>query len=167
MTAPLKTEGVIMPFGKHKDMLLTRVPRSYLMWLANEAKMETKWKDLANAELSRRGTIMPSLEISGHAIDRASLRCRKIWHETKRVNGDEEEGIYSWLMRVAGEARLTPAIKREEGTTAYRHIGMQFIFTEGEEFPVLKTVMPKRSGQGGGEVGHSPHDATPSPLAGD
>lgn len=135
MTEQLNTHNVRIPFGKHKDELFTRLPRSYLRWLANEQKMESQWKTLAKSELDRRGTTMPTLEISGHAVDRASLRCRKIWHESR----GEEEGIHSWLQRMAMEARKTEPVR--DGV--YRHAGMQFIFEEGDEFPALKTVMPK------------------------
>lgn len=134
-----ETQNVTIPFGKHKGTLVTRLPLSYLRWLANEVKMDEEWKTLAKAELERRGTALPTLELSGHAIDRASLRCRKTWHETR----GEEEGLYSWLMRVAGEALATPQTG-EDGTGAvkHRHLGIQFVFQQGEEFPVLKTVMP-------------------------
>src|SRR5690349_17976474 len=99
-TSDRSTEGITLTFGKHRGQLLTRVPVSYLRWIVNQVGMDPYWKKLANAEHTRRGGHMPRLELSGHAIDNASLRIRHVWHETR----EEEEGLYSWLMRVAFDA---------------------------------------------------------------
>lgn len=79
-TTELNTHGVRLDFGKHSGELITRVPVSYLKWMVRNG---TKSSDLAAAELERRGTQTPEVEVSGHAIDRASLNCRKTWHETR------------------------------------------------------------------------------------
>lgn len=127
----MNTHGVTLSFGKHKGELLTRVPVSYLKWMINS---NTKMADYAKSEFERRGDTMPIAEISGHAIDNASLRVRKIWHEDK----NQEEGIYSWLQRVTLEA-LEVGEKLESGKIRYKN--MKFVIEEGEEFPVLKTIM--------------------------
>jgi len=127
----LNTHGVELSFGKHKGKLLTRVPVGYLRFMVNEG---TPQADLAKAEMERRGDTMPTIELSGHALDNASLRVRKIWHETK-VNNDE--GLYTWLMRVTNEA-----IERgEKDGDKILYLGMKFVVVQGEEFPTLKTIM--------------------------
>ena len=132
----LNTHGVIMPAGKHKGELLTRVPVSYLRWTANEAGHSMR--ALAKAEIERRGHALPTVELSGHAIDNASLRVRKIWHETKR---DDNEGLYTWLMRMVSEAMANG----QPTDGAYFYKGMKLVIEQGEEFPVLKTVMQKKA----------------------
>jgi hypothetical protein len=127
--------GVVLTFGKHNGELLTRAPIGYVRWLTNQPTLDPKWRDLAKAEFERRGDTYPKVELSGHAIDNASLRVRKIWHETC-LNADE--GLYSWLQRVSLEA-LDHGEKLESGKI--RHLGIKFVFEQGEEFPVLKTVM--------------------------
>jgi hypothetical protein len=124
--------GAVINYGKHKGDLFTRLPRSYLVWMINERAPQ--W-EIAKAEFERRGDTMPKIELSGHAIDNASLRVRKIWHETK---ASQEEGLWSWLQRVSLEA-LEKGEKLPSGKTKY--MGMKFVFEEGEEFPVLKTIM--------------------------
>ena len=128
-------EGETLGFGRHKDVLWTRAPISYIKWILNEPGMAADRKQIAAAELARRGTTTPDLDISGHAIDRASLRCRKTWHETR----GENEGLYSWLVRVSGEA-LAKNERDEQGR--YKHMGLKFVFEDEGSWPVLKTVMP-------------------------
>lgn len=126
----LNTHDVLMPSGKHKGERLTRVPVSYLKWMANESGHSMR--DLANAEIKRRGHVMPTIELSAHAIDNASLRVRKIWHETKL---NEDEGLYTWLVRMVTEAMQSPS-----ADGVYYHHGMKLVVAQGEEFPTLKTV---------------------------
>jgi len=125
------THGVKINFGKHKGDLFTRLPVSYLKWMVNS---KAPMADIAKAEFERRGDTMPLVELSGHAIDNASLRVRKIWHEDR---GDEE-GLYSWLQRVTLEA-IKHGKKLESGKI--KHKGMKLVIEQGEEFPVLKTIM--------------------------
>lgn len=133
----LNTHGVLMPNGKHKGERLTRVPVSYLKWMSNEPSHSMR--DLAKAELARRGHKNPTVELTAHAIDNASLRVRKIWHETR----GPEEGLYSWLTRMVVEAMASG----EPVDGAYFYQGMKLVVEPGEEFPVLKTIMPKRAPQ--------------------
>lgn len=133
--AAVNTHGVTMPNGKHKGELITRVPVSYLKWMVNEATHALR--EHAKAELERRGTVTPEIEISGHAIDSASLRVRKIWHQTRGAN----EGLHAWLCRFALKA-LNDG-KRIDDKIHYA--GIKWVIHDGAEFPVLKTVM--RSGK--------------------
>ena len=126
----INTHGQRIEFGKHKGELFTRLPVSYLKWMVNENAPQA---DIAKAEFERRGDTMPEVELSGHAIDNASIRVRKIWHETK----GKDEGIYSWLQRMVKEALEVNDFHNGK----YKHNGMKLVIEQGEEFPVLKTVM--------------------------
>jgi hypothetical protein len=133
MSAEINTHNLVCDFGRHKGELWTRIPVSYLRWLVNQPNCN-EHTDIAAAELKRRGTVMPTIEISGHAIDSASLRCRKIWHLTAK---DEHEGLHAWLCRMALCA-LTPDPTAETVVFA----GIKWVFVHGEVYPTLKTVMP-------------------------
>jgi len=128
----MSTHGLIVEFGKHKGELYTRIPVSYLRWMVQCGHQES---EIARAELERRGTTLPTVEISGHAIDTASLRVRKIWHETRAEN----EGLNSWLIRMCNEA-LEESEPDADNRVHYN--GMRLVFESGE-WPVLKTVMRK------------------------
>lgn len=135
----LDTHDLVIPFGKHKGERLTRLPVSYLKWLMNVSwnvgDYNERWGRLAKAEFERRGNTAPQIELSGHAIDKASLRVRAIWHETAL---NAEEGLYSWLQRIALEA-LEKGERLEGGKIKYQ--GMKFVIEQGEEYPFLKTIM--------------------------
>lgn len=128
----LNTHNVIINFGKHAGTPWTRLPISYLHWLANEASGEAK--ELAESELARRGTTIPTtVQLSGHAIDRAS-QITSVW---------KRDGVHSWLQRRA-EAALEHGKKAELGDVPNEVIfykGLKFVFTFGEYYPTLKTVM--------------------------
>jgi len=126
----LDTQGVRIDYGKHKGELITRLPISYIRWMMNE---RTPMWEYAKAEFERRGDTMPKVELSGHAIDNASLRVRKIWHEDR----GKDEGLYSWLQRVVLEA--IDKGESKNGKIFYK--GMKLVISQGEEFPILKTVM--------------------------
>lgn len=134
MTPEMNTHNLICDFGKHRGIPYTRVPASYLKWMVSAAH---PLSDIAQAELTRRGTTTPDMDISGHAIDRASISCRKIWHQTRR----EEEGLHSWLARVAREAMDAGQVNAKG---RHEYIGMQFAFEMDGAWPVLKTVMRAR-----------------------
>lgn len=152
MTEALNTHGFRMRTGKHgpkgkePGMLITRVPVDYLQWMCDVGHQDAAY---ARAELDRRGTTFPEIKVSGHAIDRASLSCRKIWHQTAK---DANEGLHAWLHRVSLEALATgfTAIDRHGGEkeVVKVHLGMKFAFQLGECYPTLKTIMPIRPGAG-------------------
>lgn len=142
----LNTHDLIVDFGKHKGERWTRLPISYLKWLVNEATGERA--ELAASELARRGSVVSGdLEVSAHALDRASLFCRHLWHQQK-THG---EGIHAWLHRVATDSM-------KEGVPDVVKHGIKFSFHWGERYPVLKTVRPARG---------RPIEADPDPFAED
>lgn len=130
----INTHGLKVGFGKaHPGKLYTRVPISYLLWMVNK---KTPEHEIAAAELKRRGTQKPTMEISGHAIDRASQKLIGKWTETRKP----DEGLHAWLIRMGTEARARGRKKDEQ----YLHAGMKFVFEEDSlEWPILKTVMPE------------------------
>jgi hypothetical protein len=131
LTVPkINTHNMVCDFGRHKGVLYTRMPISYLRWMVNSNHSR---KEIAEAELERRGTTMPEMEISGHAIDRASLCCRKIWHE----NREKDEGLHAWLLRIGKEA-LSKGIDND-GRCFYK--GLKIVFEDDGIWPVMKTVM--------------------------
>lgn len=130
----INTHNLICDFGKHKGEPYTRLPVNYLTWMVNSNHTRA---DIADAELKRRGTVMPTLDISGHAIDRASLNCRKIWHETR----EKEEGLHAWLQRICKEALEKKEIN-EKGRYSWGDV--QLVFEMDGKWPVLKTIMPKK-----------------------
>lgn len=137
MNEPVNVHGWTMPIGKHSGQLITRVPVNYLLWMVN---VNHKYAQYAEAELNRRGTVVPTLDVSGHAIDRASLSCRGIWKETalKDDNGKLVEGLHAWLVRMATEAKARGIPVAEK--VVYK--GMKFVFDDEGCWPILKTVMP-------------------------
>lgn len=133
----MNTHGVELEFGKHAGELITRVPVNYLVWMVNTDNPPCPQQDVARAEIARRGHKIPSVDLSPHAIDNASLRCRKRWHETKKKG----EGLYTWLCRMTTEAieQGTPG-----GDSQYFYQGMKLVIMQGPEFPVLKTIMMRK-----------------------
>lgn len=129
--------GELLTFGKHKGERWTRVPKSYLRWLANEG---TQYKQKALEELKRRGTtVTHDIELSAHAVDRASLRLEKQWKTMRK----HDEGIYSWLERMAKGALEIQGILDEGEDTEVIYSGMKFCFSHGDYYPCLKSVFPK------------------------
>lgn len=79
------------------------------------------------------------VEVSYHAIDKASLRAVHAW----KVDAKNDEGLFSWLMRVSNEA-VVKFPKQER----VRYKGMTLVFAYGNHFPTLKTVLvSKRHGK--------------------
>ena len=130
----MNTPLVRMTFGKHDGELITRVPVNYLKWMVcNRTQM---W-ELALSEMNRRGTVTPDLDVSGHAIDRASLKLHQYWRRIMH----EGEGIHAWLIRMASDSRR---IGEEIREGAYVHVGVKFVFNEDGSWPILMTVTPHR-----------------------
>lgn len=129
----INTHNLICDFGRHKGEPYTRLPINYLHWMVNGNHSRA---DIAKAELDRRGTPMPEIDLSGHAIDRASLVCRKTWHETKGA----DEGIYSWLARVCKEAL---ELKQIDNKGRYTWGKLRLAIDIEGKWPVLKTVIFK------------------------
>lgn len=128
----MNTHGLIVDFGKWNGHLYTRVPVQYLKWMVQSGHSKA---EIAKAELERRGTVTPELDITGHAIDSASNRLLGMWTSTKK----DGEGLHAWLCRVALEAFRSGTLSSDN---AIIYKGVKWIFEPGE-WPVLKTVMPK------------------------
>lgn len=140
-TREIDPQDVVLDFGKHVGKHLTEVPHGYVRWMANERDLGSRappWNALAKAEYERRGLTLPTLELSMHAVNNASLRVRKRWHQTAL---SPEEGLYSWLRRVTAEA-IERGERGPEGRIHY--LNMTFVMEQGNEFPVLKTITPQR-----------------------
>lgn len=137
----VNTHNEVIGFGRHKGERWTRVPISYLKWIMNEMEADREAYKFAEAELERRGDTMPTeIEISNHAIDKASLRVRRAWHEDR----GQDEGLYSWLVRISTEA-LSEKNQENEQNERVNYKGCKLIFTYGNFFPTLKTVMNDKS----------------------
>jgi hypothetical protein len=128
----MDTHHMVCDFGKFEGERYTRIPVSYLKWMVN---VDHTHADIAEAELERRGTVTPTIEVSGHSIDRASLSCLKLWQLTRK----KDEGIHAWLIRLA-QGALDSVEGEIDGKIL--HMGMKFVFEADGVWPVLKTVMP-------------------------
>ncbi len=128
-----KDEVFEMPFGIHEGKSIMRVKAEYLFWMV---RVRHTYATEAQVELDRRGTKLPDFEISVHAVDRASTRCLDLYQASRRRN----EGIFTWLGRMAQKALDSGTKQNDEGMIHYR--GMAFAFTTEEttEWPVLATV---------------------------
>lgn len=149
----IDTAGARVPFGKHRGELVTRVPFQYLRWAVNNlVHHQITLRDgntvpfhmAASAEIERRGDRASGIEISGHAIDRASLRALQYWVETARP----DEGLYSWLERRAIEV-YENAQQHKEGYVIKEHNkdrmrvahdGIDWMFQVDLLLPVLLTL---------------------------
>lgn len=124
----INNHNEFIEFGKHKGERWTRLPVSYLkwQWLSNETEGEPR--EYAEAELERRGTTdYGEVELSGHAIDRAS----------QITNDWKDEGVHSWLLKITNEALE----KIEDEDTEVVHNGYKFAFVHGRHYSTLKTIM--------------------------
>ena len=124
----------VMTNGRHKGKSIEHIPVGYLKWMVNEHHTQA---DYAKGELERRGTVFPNLDISGHALDRASLCCKWEYRQTRKEN----EGLHAWLVRMS-EAALERGTPRPGHVGQFAFQGMSFRFTTEHEWPVLKTVLP-------------------------
>lgn len=121
------------PIGKFRGVLITRTPPGYLVWAINN--MEPHYSDKARAELARRQTYEPNIEVTGHALNRASQRILHVWQSEKT-----EDGLYTWLAKKA-EAALHaqpqgPFPKNYQVT----HNGIVYAFKMKYVIPVLASV---------------------------
>lgn len=131
---PINTHGLVCDFGKHAGTLYTRIPVSYLQWMINADHPKA---DIARAEVKRRNTVVPDMDISGHAIDGASTRCLKTWDETRLI----AEGLHAWLVRQT-KAAIEANNVDEHGRL--HHLGLVFVVARDGEWPVLQTIFPER-----------------------
>ena len=130
----IDTHGMLIDFGKHRGQPYTRAPIAYLRWMVDGNHTRA---DIAVAELERRGVALVDapMEISGHAIDSASLRLWKVYRDTRKSS---VEGLNSWLIRMCLEA-LAENDPGDDGEVVYQ--GIKFAFHKGHLHWTLKTVM--------------------------
>jgi len=123
-------DRIVLTGGKHKGTPITRVPAAYLKWMVSTRQ---QMAGKARSELRRRGTVMPDIEVSGHAVNRASMKCLHQWKKDRH----DAEGLHAWLARVAAEALRNG---RQTDDIIY-HKGLRLVFEFDCDWPVLKTVM--------------------------
>ncbi len=150
MNAPaINTHHLVIPCGKHAGQPYTRLPVSYLRWMVSASH---EFAPIAQAELDRRGTVNPSLDVSGHAIDRLSMSPGlELWKTTRKP----DEGISAWLNRIAAESLHVEPLSPGR----YSWGPLVLCFDLDLAWPVLKTVIynPRAAG-----AGHSAdHEGTP------
>lgn len=128
----MNTHGLrIQNSKRHAGELFTRIPASYLKWMAQANHPEA---EIAQAELDRRNIVTPEIDVSGHSIDSASNRLLGTWTSTRQG----EEGLHAWLCRISLEAYRSG--EPDEGGNII-HNGIRFVFAKDGKWPVLKTVM--------------------------
>jgi len=76
------------------------------------------------------------LQISGHAVDRASLRALDIWKGHRLPT----EGLHTWLRRAGKTALAQPP----DSLGFHHHLGLCWAFEDGDGWPVLKTIVRER-----------------------
>lgn len=130
----IDTHNMVVDFGRHFGERYTRVLISYLRWMVNEPHPKA---EIAMAELDRRGVplVQDPVEISGHAVDSASMRVWKIWRKTRK---SPKIGLHAWLIDTVVDA-LATGEPSEDGRISYN--GMILVLTRGELWWTLKTIM--------------------------
>ena len=79
-----------MPFGKHKGMALSEIPRSYLLWLREWPHLIAPLEGYVKAELTRRSAIdgvkdRECVNCGSLSMMRSSLKCRFCGHALKSI----------------------------------------------------------------------------------
>ena len=129
----MNTHGLRIEVGKHAGELYTRLPVNYLRWMVN---VRHAGAPIAQAELDRRGTSNPLLDITGHAIDRATQgQCLDVYLATR----DRGEGLHAWLLRITEAAMASDHEPAKPGKYVWPPLVLVVETTLA--WPVLKTVM--------------------------
>lgn len=131
----------VMPLGKHQGQPISRIPIGYLTWMCSANHTHAA---RAKAELERRGTYFPKVEISSHAINRASQRLLNLWM-SESPEPDREPGLHTWLSKRAEAALDTLESVPGDGTFRVKHDGIQFQFQGSHHLPALLTVMRRKN----------------------
>lgn len=126
---PTSVQERVMPDGVWEGTSITRVPAAHLRWIVRTEHQLAGW---AKEELARRGTVVPDVDITAHAIDRVSTKALDIYRRECR----EGEGLHSWIARMANAALATAPIEKDH----YLHAGIEWIFDDSGALPVLMTV---------------------------
>ena len=142
----INTHDCVIPFGKHNGERVTRLPIGYLKWASSE-KVDKEiltisgvfpfWK-VAESEIERRGERLEDVYISGHAIDRLSVRHYKIYREDR----NENEGMYSWAQRMVKKClEEGEEMENNDGVKKIRYKKIKWVIDTTKLEPVLKTAM--------------------------
>ena len=124
--------------GRYRGKKYHRIPSKYLQAMISSDHPN---KHHAIAEMKRRGKALSHVEVSMHAIDRASLRCLGVWKRTR--NG--KEGLGKWLSRMASDA-----IKNGEWEAPDRVVYGELVFGIADGlWPTVTTVMYRPAHQQG------------------
>jgi len=94
-------------------------------------------RDVAEAELHRRGERLNAVELSLHAIDRFSTRHLKLWQQYANA----EEGIATFVERAFTNAlKNGNVVSALHGTITVEYCGARFVYSTEAKRPVLVTV---------------------------
>lgn len=127
--------NVFKEINNQKDMNFTEFLMQQVWVIEFELEEETVGWEAAQKELDRRGTKFPDIEISAHAIDRASTRVLGVWQNTRF----EDEGLYSWLVRMTEDAMKLG--ESDEACERFKYMNISFIVEQKYVIPVLKSVI--------------------------
>lgn len=141
-----------MRFGQYAGELVTRVPYQYLIHGISQRSTgqvvlkdltKARFSEVARAEIERRGERIPDVDVSAHAIDRASFVGMKCWRRTR----NKREGIYAWAQRMTLEAldayvvrKTRGTIDEERGVIVIDHEDLKWVIMINLAIPVLKTI---------------------------
>lgn len=126
------TEKFRIPMGKYKGCLITRVPPRYLRWMVSSGHILMSF---AKQELERRGTEESNIEITSHAVDRASCRLM----DKYMAEAGADEGINTWLAKKAEEA-LNDYDGELKDNIQVLYEGVTYAFEMKFVLPVLMSV---------------------------
>lgn len=121
------------PIGRFKGVAITRTPLKYLQWA--DRNMEEHLSKKAREEIERRGVPQRTLEVSDHAIDKASTRFCQIWQAETCMS----VGLLTWLSKRAEQA-LESVPARTDEKMKISHAGIVFVFDLSTTVPFLISV---------------------------
>lgn len=123
---------IVMIDGRYRGIALEKLPPGYLRRIGNSRHPQSA---VCRDEMRRRGMPVYGVEVTAHAVDRASLRLPAIFLK-HRTSG---EGLSSWLGRIAEEALKTV---KPDGKYYIRvpYIEVIWAFDLRFEVPVLMSV---------------------------
>lgn len=143
----IDTHKARVQFGKHTGEFVTRLPVGYLRWAVTASVdkpvqlqdgTEVPFHEVARAEIERRGDRLDGIEVSGHAVDRASQRFLSVWEKSR----EPDEGLYAWLQRISLEALEKAKNPRGIGSATLNYPGtkMRLVIDTNMAIPILLTV---------------------------
>ncbi len=124
--------GYRIPNGRHQGKRITRIPVGYLRWMVNVGHED---EDKAIAELDRRGTAKCEMDVSAHAIDRASQRLLDKWQ-----NSGLDVGLHTWVAGMAKQALEHGKRTENEAGITVKYEGVKYFFEIDRKWPILKSV---------------------------